>query len=175
MSGLRLRSVLLLGVAACGLAGCEDTAPNPADLTLKPGFYALTRREPDSRAQRFDILLLNETQAKAWPDTYLKTLQDRLKPPRGGSGAYNANDYPCRIGDVRQQGNSFTARGTCHILSRGEATDFVYSGIRTNERFKITVKMNPRKPGQDGKPAPAKDIEIAGMWVKADDDKPSGM
>ncbi|NOT42903.1 MAG: hypothetical protein HOP13_20685 [Alphaproteobacteria bacterium] len=155
----RSLSVAVIAVAF-GLAGCEQ--PAATDLTLKAGTYRIVAKQ-GSRAVWHDYFLVPEKQARTVLKVALPVFQDRMAPS-DGSSSWQTSDRPCKTSKATVTGGTFTATGTCRIVSKGKTTKFEYQGTAYGDSFKINVTRSGFGTKTEGTPD---DIVITGTFEKS--------
>lgn len=121
------------------LAGCDAVGGTAADVKLKPGKYSI-HAKGGAKKKWHDVLIVSENQSSSILENILPAFQNRMRPS-DGAPSWKASDRPCETRDFQAVGGSFTAFGTCKILSSGKTTEFRYKGSSHGNGFKISVEI----------------------------------
>ena len=125
-----------LTLSACGMVERQPAA----DLKLAPGNYEVEAKAGPN-GKWHDYMIVGESSAEQFLKSVLPNFQSRMQPSNGES-SWQASDRPCSTEDFKADGGTFTAVGTCKILSAGKTTSFKYSGKSFGDSFEIKVEIS---------------------------------
>lgn len=127
---------ICLLLSACGAVERQPAA----DLKLAPGNYDVEAKGGPN-GKWHDYMMVGESNADQFLKSVLPNFQSRMQPSNGES-SWQASDRPCSTENFKAEGGTFTAVGTCKILSEGKTSSFRYSGKSYGDSFEIKVEIS---------------------------------